>query len=257
MRRLAVRREGQAKRLRVDLLHHLWTRFPNHCVTMGAAQANTCVEAIITRAEAHEFDSLDTLTSYANLMVFLGAEFDEDPQLAWAGEHLRKTRQLPRPVAIGELLSLTATQLATLIGPSGEYYRRALLWARSKSFETLTETYCHDADRGLRVWLHDLHPSKYDDLGREGVTRVIEDARLGVAPHGLGSREGVMIYAGSMVLLGSGFERDPFHPWAKQALTRAAAAAVQDPIEGARLLHAAAMQEFERFLSLDRIIRKS
>jgi hypothetical protein len=251
MRRLAKLRDAAAARLREDLLHHLWMKFPQHCITLGELQARACVEQIIARGQTHGFTSLATLRGYAKLMVFLGSEFDEDPQLPWAGAQLQRSKSLARPDAIGELLSLAATQLARIAGREGEHYRHAILWARSKRFDQLTARYCHAGEGELHAWLHDLWPQKYEQQGKAGVAQLIADARVRASPHALVTTEAIMLYSGLMFLLGSAFARDPFHPWAALALARA----MEDPIEPAARFHAAAVHELERFLVLDRIMR--
>lgn len=252
MRRLAVQRQAAAARLREDLLHHLWVKFPQHCLTLGEARAQTCVEHIIARGEVHGFTSLATLRGYASLIVFLGGEFDEDPQLPWASEELRRSKSLARPLALAELLARATTRLARLAGPKAEHYRHAILWVRSKGFDQLSVSYCQTGEHGLHAWLHDLWPQKYEELGRPGIAQLLANARARAADRELLTVEAIMVYAGLMFLLGSAFERDPFHPWVELALNQT----TDVPIEPARSLHAAAIHELERFLALDQTLRK-
>jgi len=252
MRRRAAQREAAARQLREDLLHHLWTKFPIHCVTLGEAQARVCVEHVVTRGKVHGLTSLASLRGYADLMLFMGAGFDDDPQLAWAGAELRRSKSIPA------LLSLAAGELSKIAGAQGEHYRRALMWVRSKPFDELCASYGRDGDRGLRAWLRAVWEQKYDTLGEHGITRLLTDAQarssahFRAGAHGLLTNEWLMVYSGLMLLLGSAFAADPFHPWAAPALAEAA----EHPHNSASSLHAAALRELERFLTLDRIRRR-
>lgn len=251
MRRLAAQRQAAAGQLREELLHHLWTKFPLHCITLGEAQARVCVEHVIDRGQVHGFTSLATLRGYANLMLFLGSSFDEDPQLPWAGAQLRRSK------SISELLTLVASELTRSAGAQGEHYRRALLWVRSRRFDQICVSYGQDGERGLRDWLRAVWAQKYDVLGEDGITQLIADAHVTASAHvttgahGLLTNEWLMVYSGLMLLLGSAFERDPFHPWAAPALVEAS----QHSSNPARRLHTTAVRELERFLTLDRIRR--
>jgi hypothetical protein len=249
MRRRAQLHQAEAARLRDDLLHHLWTKFPLHCVTLGEAQARVCVEHIIDRGQVHGFTSIATLRGYANLMLFLGSDFDDDPQLPWAAVQLRRSQSLARPQALAELLSLAGSELTRIAGARGEHYRRALLWVRSKRFDQLCASYGQDGELGLRASLRATWSQKYDVMGDAGITQLVADARLRAGIHGLLTDESLLVYSNLMLLLGSAFESDPFHPWAALALAEAS----QDPRNPAGQLHAAAVRELERFLILDRL----
>lgn len=249
MRRLAEQRKAAAAQLREGLLHHLWTKFPLHCVTLGEARARACVEHVIARGDVHGFTTLDTLRGYASLMLFLGSGFDEDPQIPWAAAELQRSKSRPRPQALGELLSLVGIELSKIAGGQGEHYRRALLWVRSKRFDQLCASYGQDGERGLRAWLRAIWAQKVDVLGDDAITELLADARARVGVHGLFTHETILVYSGLMLLLGSAFEHDPFHPWVEPALAEAR----QDPVNAANHLHAAAVRELERFLILDRL----
>ncbi|NVB41976.1 hypothetical protein G6O69_29385 [Pseudenhygromyxa sp. WMMC2535] len=251
MRRRAAQRKSAAAQLRRDLLHHLWTAFPLHCVTLGEAQAKACVEHIIERGQAHGSTSLAGLRSYANLMLFMGSRFDEDPQLPWVAAQLGHSK------SIAELSSRAAVELGAIAGAEGQHYRRALLWARSKRFDALYVNYAQRGEPGLQAMLRATWEQKVDALGEAGVAELLADARARSIAHFEDgaqaplTNEWIMVYSSLMLLLGSAFALDPFHPWVGPALARAA----EHPNDAAGLLHTAAVRELERFLILDRIDR--
>jgi hypothetical protein len=255
MARLTAQQDAAAIRLRLDLSEHLWRQFPQHCVTLTDKGVRACVETAVERGERHGFRTLDTLTHYASLMVFLGASFDDDPQLPWAGDTLRRNAGEPRKRAMGELLRRTAGELARVAGDRGQHYRRALLWVRRKGFEQLAADYAQRGEPGLGAWLHDLFATKADGLGDAQVTALLEAARASAAAWGVAGPEGTLVISGLMMLLGHRFDSDPFHPWAPAAIERARS--MNDALGGARLLHAAAVAELERFLALDRLMKSA
>ncbi|MGH1347829.1 MAG: hypothetical protein ACRBN8_40115 [Nannocystales bacterium] len=248
MRRLTVRRQGQAVRLREDLLHHLWVEFPQHCVLLTDPQTRRFVETAIARAAHHGVTEFAAVAVYTTLMVFLGHRFDEDPLLPWASETLKKNRPLPQKQAMSRLQARAADELAKSVGDDGEHYRRAMLWARSKSFATLSTDYVGRGDQGLHDFVRDLLPPRYAELGAERVTELHQRARTAAEHFGVAGPEGTLVVTALMILLGTGFADDPFHPWTQPALKES-----RDTDVPAERFHSCALRELERHLSLDRI----
>lgn len=233
-----------------ELLEHLWRRHPEQGVIVTDPGIRRAIAVAIERARGHGFVERPEVRGYLTLMVFLGGHFDEDPQLEWAGAVLRDSAAQPRPEVMAALLGETSTRLRLVVGRRGGHYRRALARARDLDFEAIAAR-SGDED-GLHDLLDHLYHRKYDSLGEFVVRELIVLARSRAADHGLTTPAGVGVYLGLMFLLGSGFDRDPFHPWAASALA-AAARAEGDPDTRARMLHAEGLEMLGRYTRLDRL----
>jgi len=238
-------------RLREVVLRHLWKRFPQHCVILTDPLTRRAIDAGIERAASHRFRDDGDVRAFVMLMVLLGSHFDEDPQLPWAGEHLRRTEGATRREAMIGLLAATSAQMEPVIGRNGEYYRYALTRAAEPDFEEIAATY-DGSDDSLRAMLRHLHWRKFQALGDERVERMLADARAATARHGLTTPPGIVVYLALMFLLGSAIDSDPFHPWVNQTLAYYGGI---DPDELARLFHAEATGILRRYARLDRVMR--
>jgi hypothetical protein len=237
-------------RLREGVLSHLWKRYPQHCVILTDPRSRRAIDVGIARAARHGFRNAAEVRPYVSLMVFLGSHFDEDPQLPWAAESLSESAGASRTNAMTGLLRETSQRMQPIVGRSGEYYRRALAWAEARSFETIAATY-DDSDEGLRTFLRQLHGRKCDALGGDGVSQLIERARSAARQHDLVTPPAVVVYLALMFLLGSAFDRDPFHPWASATL---ATQEVSGPAPQGWELHARAIEILRRFTRIDRLM---
>ncbi|WP_437969270.1 hypothetical protein WMF04_08215 [Sorangium sp. So ce260] len=238
-------------RLREDVLSYLWRRYPQHCVVLTDPRSRRAIDVGIARAARHGFRDAAEVRPFVGLMVFLGSHFDEDPQLPWAGEHLRRSARASRADAMTGLLAETVRRMQPIVGQRGEYYRRALAWSDARGFETIAASH-DDSDDGLRGFLRQLYRRKYDALGDDSVEQLIQGARSAARQHGLTAGSAVIVYLGLMFLLGSGFDRDPFHPWASEALATEAAPRPQP--QGWEL-HERAIETLRRYTRLDRLMQ--
>lgn len=252
MRRLTAQREAATAKLQEDLLHHLWSEFPQHCIVLTDPQTRTCVLAAIDGAKRHGATKFPAVRAYATLMVFLGHRFVDDPMHPWASTTLQANRGEPEARAMGRLQATAADELARVVGDEGQYYRRALMWARSKSFDSLVDDYIGRGEEGLREFLRALLATRYSALGARGVTELLARASDEARRHGILGPEGRMVVAGLMFLLGAGFADDPFYPRLASAIEQA-----RHHDLGARVLYTAAIDELERFLRLDRVRRRA
>lgn len=238
-------------RLREDVLSHLWKRYPQHCVVLTDPRSRRAIDVGIARAGLHGFREAADVRPFVSLMVFLGSYFDEDPQLQWAGESLRRSAGESRASAMAGLLGETTERMEPIVGSSGEYYRRALAWAETRRFDSIAATY-DESDDGLRALLGQLHRRKYDTLSDHSVEQLIRTARSSALQYGLLMPPGTVVYLALMFLLGSAFDRDPFHPWAGETL---GIGAVSGPASLPWALHNKAIENLRRHTRLDQLMR--
>ena len=237
-------------KLRDDVLSHLWRQYPQHCLILTDPGARRAIDVGVDRAAVHGFRELAQVRAFVTLMVFLGSHFDEDPQLPWVAEHLQQTAKARRADAMHGLLGKTAERMRRIVGQRGGYYRRALAWAQAQDFDAIVAKRKDDDD--LHGLLNQLHRRKYAALGEWKVQQLIHAARAAGGQHGLTTQAGVAVYVTLMFLLGSAFDRDPFHPWAADTLANPTSV---DPDERARRLHAAALGMLARYTRLDRLMQ--
>ena len=238
------------KQLEAEVLEHLWREFPEHCLVLGDPQARRVVDLAAERAAARGFTAVHHVSSWASLMVYLGSYFDEDPQYPWASAVLAEAANLSRQDALERLYAKTADVLSQSVGEDGEYYRRALIWARAQPFEAMSGT-----SAGLQTldqWLRKAWPRKFDSLSHESLLGMLKFAEQSVRRDGLASPAGAVVYALLMFLLGSYIGKDPVHPWAGEVI---ADLALVDPAAKARALHTRALAELDRYMYIDRITR--
>jgi len=235
--------------LREDVLRQLWKLYPQHCVVMTDPRSRLAIDVGIGRAARHGFREAAHVRPFLGLMVFLGSHFDEDPQLAWARESLQRSASASRGSAMGDLLGETTRRMQPIIGRRGGHYRRALARSRALGFETLAAIH-DDSDSTLHGVLRQLYRRKYERLGDAVIEPLLLATRSAAQHHGLTTPPGLVVYLVLVFLLGSGIDRDPFHPWVGETLMTPT-----DPTTKARALHRRAIETLRRFTRLDELMR--
>ncbi len=239
--------------LRQDLLEHMWRRFPQHCVALTDPQTMLFVDLAIERAAGRGFHWKNEIFSYANVMVYLGSYFDEDPQWDWAGESLMASASLDPAQRMARLYARMNEVLRTLAGDRGEYYRRTLIWAGSQPFEALAEDGAGSTEERIHRWLKKGYIRKEASLTDEAVSQIGSLSRFLARQYGLDGVAGTMLLSELMLLLGCGIDREPLHPWIAEVLRQTSPS---DPLAKAKRLHERANAELQRYMNLDRITRK-
>jgi hypothetical protein len=131
-------------------------------------------------------------------MVYFGSYFDEDPQGPWAAAILRESAGASREDALERLYSKSGDVLTEIVGEGGEYYRRALVWARAQSFETISAG--DGSGSGVQQWLRKAYGRKYDALPNEslaGMLRLAELRLAGTVYHTVGTLVRSPCFAGT------------------------------------------------------------
>ena len=86
---LAVFRAQQVKRFEVVKLSDLATRFPSWYARMGEAQALRMIHAGMGKARGFGITEANDLSTFIDLMVRFGEEFDSLESISWETEALR------------------------------------------------------------------------------------------------------------------------------------------------------------------------
>jgi hypothetical protein len=227
---------------------HLQKYFPEDCKILGDSQLKQVIDFGIAGAESHGFQSSGDACRYLSLMFLFGSYFDQDPQIPWA-EELLKDRNIVSPHTRMDLLCDRAGKcLDRISGPSGEYYKRALLKLRGRSFDDVTKTDARDLNAAISSFLKSIYPQKYQEMDEEKAAAMAKLAESQADTYGMNTREGVLVYAGFMFLLGSHFDRDLLYPWAAAVLKDSSIAGSDFK---ARKLHKQAIYILEQFIAVN------
>jgi hypothetical protein len=172
------------------------------------------VQALVTlgvhRAEGHGYTREREVALYVNVMFMLGAFFDEDPQVPWAGAELDLDLGGAPLERISRVHDMALDNLGRTMGEEGEHLVRACLRARKHAFDG-----AGNAAECLRTCAT-LFPEKAAHQGDAANHSYAAQAFTLARGAGLGAR-GTQAYVVCGFFLGAGFARDPLHRWAARA----------------------------------------
>jgi hypothetical protein len=234
-------------KLREEVLEHLWRRFPSHCIVMTDPQTRRVIDLATERAYAHGFTASHEVSSWATLMVFFGAYFDDDPLWPWASGTLHATRDLPREAAIQRLFAAMNEAANPVVGATGEQFLQALLWVKAQPYDKIAADSEGSVEEAMVRWLRNGFPSKYASLSTKQLNLWTGQARARAEDFGLYARAGTILYGLLMAFLGFYFWRDPLHAWAGDALQDQSA---PDPLAKTARLHRSGIAILRRYLIL-------
>ncbi len=202
------------------LVEHVHTYFPNHARVLGEPRVRQVIDYGLARARLHGFTSERNLCLYLDLMLMLGSNFDVDPQLPWAAEVLTDPTIEHPTLRIDHLTNLAMDYLTRSAGVDDDHLERALAWVRGGLPTLLAEL---DASPGLwtdcaTALLRQLWPERCALIGEAGLHELIRGAGESASQYDLHARRERATYLVCSFLLGSGFDSDPQHPWAIDAL---------------------------------------
>lgn len=223
-----------------ELLEHLQEAFPKHCALLGEKERLESVRYALTQSRAYGFTSKEASSLYLDLMFLLGRYFDVDPQLPWAPPILSDVSQ-PEVRRIARLYDAAMDYLVCVSGPENEFIDEAQRRVRQESIDRPIEP---SVFAYAQARMAEIFPEKAMALEAGGLASLVANAARVAAVYGLTTDRGVLVYAGLMFLLGSGFDRDPLFGWAKEVLRDPG---VKNPEERATKLHAAAMTYLDQW----------
>jgi hypothetical protein len=237
---VAALRQPLLRSFEAGMLDHLQRCFPIDCALLNEAALLRVIRCGVKAAIGHGFETQSEVCRFIDLTLTLGHDFLSDPLLPWAADCLASGH--PPPVTFQMLHDEALAQMAEMSGDEGQYVMRAVLRARALSFDRASDPQADTPRLLRRLW-----PQKWRLRDPAQQARFLALAAERAAADGLTTSGGQTIYTVLMLLLGSGFARDPALPWAAAALQ---AAPADDPQARARHLHAAGMVAIDRFVAL-------
>jgi len=198
------------------LVAYLRKYAPSHCQYLGESRLRHALRESIAAGQHYGFDTERALFFYVALEVMLGHEFVDDVQYPWARTFVSSGGSSSERAR--GLYDRAMQELDRFGGPDDTEYHGALLRAERLDPASLAASAGHD-QRSLHALLQRLYPSKCRALGPSKLDGFLI-ANAASAQHlGLDSPHGRCIHVALAFFMGSGYHRDPHHPWASAAFS--------------------------------------
>lgn len=207
-----------------QLMRHLSRFYPRECRLAGSEQMRRFVAAGVGRAARYGFRSRREATLYVTLMVMLGSEFDEDPQIPWAKHELQEGDISDPGSLIEAVFDRSVEYLGQIAGEDNGLIARAMIRLRHHDFYAPVSSPDEPLEDAIWSLSAKLYPEKARCQGQEATTMLARQAISGAASFGIEGHNGLALYCLLAFMLGSGFHADPMYWWAGQILRDSSAA---------------------------------
>jgi hypothetical protein len=205
-----------------ELVEHVKDFAPKHAAAIGDAGVREAVRLGLERANAHGFSNRGPVRFYVEMMCMFGSDFDTDAQIPWAGGTLKNemmTDQMERADALFDKMTEYEEEVS---GPEKKYYLDALERLAKTSFENYNLAGSFDGE--VAAALQAIYPHKAENLGKDGIAKLIERGKAVATEHSVKSVRGAALFIALMFTIGHGFASDPFYPWISKTLAEDALA---------------------------------
>lgn len=241
-------RREEERRMEQRLTRHFLTHYPRESRQAGGPAALLpWVRRGIALARSRGFETERDLGLFTALTLILGAEFDRDPQLPWAAGLLADLSLGPSD-RLDYLYRTTLDYLSSTAGEDSELIVRAMLRIRAWDPALAPATDADAWEQDMCALFDHLYPEKFAFQDEDATLAMLRAIPARAARYQLDAPPALSIYALHAFMLGFGFDTDPLHPWAAQALSAPDCPSPQDRV--ARLWDAA-MQHLNESLSKD------
>ena len=208
------------------LVLHLRERFPGHAGYLTQEQLLRVARHGCERAEQHGFETERDLSLYTELTVMLGAGFDSDPQLEWAGEVLRDASLEDPRSRMDDLWEAALFYLDRVLGPKVVFPHLSYQVAREHR-QAGKRTFTASDTGGLIACFRDIWPEKTRYVGTATLGALIEGSRDAAARYGIRDDLGQAEFAIHAFLFGHQFHADPLYPWTDDILRNGTASGTE------------------------------
>jgi hypothetical protein len=242
---MQVFEEAAVRGFESRMVEHLKKEFPKQSEAMGDAAVREVVRRGREKAATYGFAGERSIRLYLQLMLTLGSGFDEDPQLPWAAEVLRKQDAGDETARIDALYQKVIEDANRTAGKKSEYLDRALRALPAEKLEGYAGSGAPSFEDYMLRRLSMLYREKAEAVGREALRVLIARGVEGARRTRMITEAGVVLYVFLMFFLGSGFESDPQFRWASEILKDET---LGEPAKKAARLREAAMAYLARFM---------
>jgi hypothetical protein len=208
--------EAMAKGVRKEyerrVLDHIARYFPRQMRLFGRERLHPLAVRSIEQANAYRMVSEESVCVYADILMMLGADFDVDPQLPFAGAILLDPGLSERERA-AKLYNAVKDYWQKVAGSDGGAWMDALRTFRKFPVESNRQPGDGEDIEVVSGLLRRLHPSKHTFLGDLGVRNFLRFSAGEARKLGIETGPGFGVLAALMFLGGSGFLHDPRFDW--------------------------------------------
>ena len=236
--------DGSSPEFENQLIRHLQEFSPLHSELLGEQGVRPIVRKAVERAANYSWTRRGPVQLFVDLIFLLGVVFDTDPQYPWIAEILARSTPDTQVARADEMHEQVMAYLDATGGPAREYAKRALRRAREMSYEgphIASPSYSAEALRRARA----AYPEKYDYLGVDLVSKVIEGGLSEARRYSVTSDAGVTLFTSLMFGLGYGVLRDTKYPFIESTLTNPA---ISEPNRRAERVYSKMMTYLDRVL---------
>jgi hypothetical protein len=218
--------------------------FPGPCHVIGDSPLCKMIRMGVDRAAHHQIIGEGNVVLYISVMLLCGTFFDEDPQYPWAHEILRDeelTHEAQRAECLYDEFVAYWDRLS-----SGN--RSSLIRAAMHTRKLPVEHFDNMSSEHIAEFLRQAWPQKAAELGSAGIDAVQQEGERCADVYHMETRRDLAVTSLLVFTLGSGFDRDPMHPWAADVLTSAKI----PPADRGAHLYKAGQQYAERWIEFAR-----
>ncbi len=195
-----------------SMVEHLQRNFPYHCRLWGSTTTLTIVRFAAEKAEGYGFRAEREICLFLTILPLLGAYFDEDPLLPWAGSVLRDPSIRESVVRIERLVGRVEDHLDMCWGKDDANLRR---WAAGmrRDWKRIFPAACRmEPHVGMVFLLQGSFPEKYSLIPELTISELVSEGTRMAHSYGMNSPVGALICQAMMFLLGWKFDHDPQLP---------------------------------------------
>lgn len=234
------------KRFEDSMVEHLKQFFPKYHEIHSEPLLRKVIQYAFERAEDYDFTTQRNVCLYINLVFLLGSNFDRDPQLPWAEQILTDESITNSVTRIDRLNDEAMKYLDHVAGVESEYLGRAILKIREISIEDFAQTPTPNAGNIALAQLQIIWPHKCRKLDDTVLRGLIGQGQESAKIYNITSERGIVLYTALMLLLGSGFDKDPQFPWAESVLNDES---ITDETAKVNMLYKESMSFLEKWLA--------
>ncbi len=211
--------EGAQAEFERQLVGIFMHAYPRECRQAGGEPAIVqWVGSGVRTAASGGYSSRFEVSRWLSLMLILGSDFANDPQLPWVSECLDPDLPADTTDRITILYERTLDYLGDTAGENAERVVRAMLRMRKIDFAAIPAVEDVAWPAECCSMLSSLYPEKFNFQGADLTQRSVRQFVSRARELGLSGPAGEFLYVLLAFMLGSGFDQDPLHPWAAAVL---------------------------------------
>jgi hypothetical protein len=207
--------EAQAELAFVEeMTDHLWAFSPALCKTLGREKLRAVVVDGVARAAGYGLTYRNPIRLFLELCFILGSGFDEDPQVPWAGETLRRDDFFNQMFKAGRLEHLAREYVTAVQGPDNVHAHAALVKLEALTGRDDLIFHRHSVRKDILAAMESTFPTKLAFIGAPAAEEIVRRAEARAEElFGDDDPRSVAVLAILMFSFGVKCLEDPLYPW--------------------------------------------